>query len=296
MLTIQQITEKLTAMHGVVQSVADADDRQAIVNAMWALLPAISSGTAPLPPLPTPTPTPTPTPATKTPLYPSSVVGTDFDFITAADPSAFVALSYVGAMQFEMPDKRGGPLFQQAYVFNATFSGGNGRSGTGIKIACSNLFGSQAAAQTDAMRYTSRLGKLPDLYRRNINHIVVHTGGVNPAGTTAFAEDQGHFFCIYSENATVRIGTHDLEETFFHEASHASIQVDHINSAQWLAAVAADNAFITAYASTDPQEDFAESALFAYTMKYHPERFPEPDRTNIKNQIPNRIAFFATIF
>lgn len=318
MPTKQEIIAKVTAMHGVVKSIAVAVDElngemnsiseeigrlQAIIDgggtvdltdldakvvevsaAISALLPAIQANGGPPPPPPGPA---------KPPLYPSSVTGTDFDYITDADPNAFVALAYLGSMQFEMPDKRGGPLFQQAYVFNATFTGGNGRDGTGIKIACSNLFGSQSAAQTDAMRYTSRLGKLPSLYRRNINHIVVHTGGVDPAGTTAFAEDQGHFFVIYSENATVRIGTHDLEETFFHESSHAAIQVDHLTSAEWLAAVAADNAFITNYASTDEQEDFAESALFAYTMIHHPERFPEPDRTNIATQIPNRIEFFA---
>lgn len=291
MLTIQEITEKLTAMHGIVKPIASAADRQTIVFAMVALLPSMTDGTA----LPIPTPIPTPGPV-KVPLYPSSVTGTDWDFITDADPNAFLALTFVGLQDFEMPDKRGGsPLVQKAYVFNATFSGGNGRSGTGIKIACSNLFGSEAAAKTDAMRYISRLGRLPSLYRRNINHIVVHKGGVNPAGTTAFAEDKGHFFVIYSENATLRISTNDLEETFFHEGTHASIQVDHVDGAPWKAAVAADNAFITDYASTDPQEDFAESALFSYTAIHHPERFPTGVLDKVKAQIPNRIKFFESL-
>lgn len=224
------------------------------------------------------------------PLYRSSVVGTDFDFITESDPNAFQRLEYVGFEEFEMPDKRktGEPIIQSAYVFNAYFN-----DGTKIGIALDKAFGSRHAAEQDAMRYTPRLGKLPSLYRRNIRHIVVHMGGVD---TTAFAEDKGHFFTIYSDNATKRIATHDLEETFFHEGTHASIQADYLDGAAWTKAKAADNAYITDYAAKNAQEDFAESALFAYTLIYHPERIPAPDRAKIEKQIPNRIAFFKNVY
>lgn len=237
----------------------------------------------------TPPAVPPPT-GEKTPLYTSSVVGTDFDFITDADPDAFQSLAFVALKPFEMPDKRPnpGPLIENAYVFEASFS-----DGTKVLIAEDRDFGSEAAARTDAMRYTSRLGKLPKLYREKIKHVVVHMGGDD---YTSFAEDNGHFFAIYSGNATKRIDTHDLEETFFHEASHASIQVDHLTSAAWLAAKAADNAFITNYAKTNAQEDWSESALFAYTIIKHPERFPADERAKIEAQISNRIAFFRTIF
>ena len=224
------------------------------------------------------------------PLYRSSVVGTDFDFITESDPNAFDRLEYLGFVEFEMPDKRKtvGPLVQNAYVFNAHFT-----DGTKIGIALDKDFGSQRAAEQDAMRYTPRLGRLPSLYRQSIKHIVVHMGGVD---TTAFAEDKGHFFTIYSDNATKRISTHDLEETFFHEGTHASIQADYLDSAAWTKAKAADNAHITDYAAKNAQEDFAESALFAYTLIHHPERIPAPDRAQIEKQIPNRIAFFRKVY
>ena len=227
---------------------------------------------------------------TKAPIYGSSVVGTDFDFITDADPSAFTRLEYVGFQKFEMPDKResGEPLVQDAYLFNAHFS-----DGTKVGIALDKDFGSRQAAEHDARRYTSPLGKLPSLYRRNLKHVVVHTGG---ADTTSFAEDRGHFFVIYSDNATKRIGTHDLEETFFHEGTHASIQAKYIGETAWQEARKADNAYITRYAKTDDQEDFAESALFAYTLINHPERLPAAERDRIEKQIPNRIAFFRSVF
>ena len=224
------------------------------------------------------------------PLYRSSVVGTDFDFITDADPSAFDRLEYVGFRNFEMPDKRGGsePLVQNAYVFDAYF-----HDGTKVGLAMDEEIRSRQAAEQDAMRFTPRLGKLPSLYRRKLKHVVIHKGGVD---TTAFAEDKGRFFIVYSDNATKRIATHDLEETLFHEATHASIQVEHLTGASWEKAKALDNAYITEYAKTEGGEDFAESALFAYTLIRHPERFPAAERARIEKQIPNRIAFFRTVY
>lgn len=224
------------------------------------------------------------------PLYRSSVVGTDFDFITESDPSAFERLEYVGLKDFEMPDKRGTgePLIQEAYVFDAYFN-----DGTKVGIALDKDFGSRQAAEQDATRYTPRLGKLPSLYRQNLRHIVVHKGG---ADTTAFAEDKGHFFVIYSDNATKRIATHDLEETFFHEGTHASIQVRHLGGTAWKNAKAPPNAYITEYAKTEDQEDFAESALFAYTLIYHPDRFPAAERAKIEKQIPARLEFFRNVY
>jgi hypothetical protein len=223
-------------------------------------------------------------------LYKSSVVGTDFDFITENDPSSFERLEFLGFMEFEMPDKRGTgePLLQNAYVFKAYFD-----DGTKIDIALDRDFGSEQAAQQDAMRYAPRLGKLPSLYRRKLKHVVVHKGGID---TTAFAEDKGHFFVAYSDNATKRIGTNDLEETFFHEGTHASIQETYLAGAAWKNAKALDQVHITKYAMTSDQEDFAESALFAYTLIYHPERIPETERAKIQKQIPHRIAFFRSVY
>lgn len=223
-------------------------------------------------------------------LYRSSVVGTDFDFITETDPNAFERVEYVGFNEFEMPDKRGAnePLVQPAYVFKAVF-----KDGTAVDFALDEDFGSREAAEKDVMRYMPRMGKLPSLYRRKIKHVVVHTGG---ADTTSFAEDKGHFFVIYSDNATKRIATHDLEETFFHEGTHASIQIDQLAGQAWTRAVSRDGAYVTEYAKTDAQEDFAESALFAYTLIHHPERFPPAERAKIEKQIPNRIAFFKQVY
>jgi len=56
--------------------------------------------------------------------YDSSVVGTDFDVITADDPSSFKSLTFLKFARAEMPDKRAddAPLFQQAFIFEASFA------------------------------------------------------------------------------------------------------------------------------------------------------------------------------
>jgi hypothetical protein len=110
----------------------------------------------------------------------------------------------------------------------------------------------------------------------------------------------------------VRIANNDLEETFFHESVHASIQVHGSDDSltiddfsvlvdpAWIAAVNADGSagYITEYAedNSGAGEDLAEHALFAWTIIFHPERLPEPDRTYIEFKISHRIAYFRSLF
>jgi len=220
-------------------------------------------------------------------LYPSSVVGTEFDYITDKDPDTFKSLEFKGKGPEEMPDKSGdAPLIQEAYRFDATFS-----DGTKIRLNVDADFESEGAAKKEALRYTPRLGKLPTSLRRGVERVVVHKG--NP-DTTAFS-DRG-LIVVYSANATKRISTHDLEETIFHESVHAAWDGLHAKSKGWLAAQRSDGKFITRYARKNPKgEDLAESALFAFTLIHHPERIPAPDAKKIRAAIPARIAFVKTL-
>lgn len=243
-------------------------------------------------------------------LYSTTVAGVTFDLITEADPDASTGFSYLGFLPRDFPSVGTADCF----VFRATF----GDCGPiELYMASSNqpnpvdgsYYANSTDAQVDVEKYVPRLGRLPLIYRRNIDHMIGYGGdGTDQTSEVLSAEDAGHFFKIYADRANTRIAQNHLEESFFHEGTHASIQThgandaltdddfDYLASAGWAAAKAADNAYITTYATTADQEDFAESALFAYAMTFHPERFPEPDRTDIANQIPNRIAFFAPIF
>ena len=222
------------------------------------------------------------------PLYPSSVVGTDFDFILESDPDVFAALDYTGKGHPEMPDKtsRSAPLRKPAFTFVSRY-----RDGTSIALAIDAEFKTEAEARQEALRYTPRLGKLPTSLRRGVDRVVVHKGG---ADATAFS-DVG-LIVLYSANATRRIGTHDLEETVFHESVHAAWDKAHAASPEWRAAQKGDGRFVTEYARKNPDgEDLAESALFAYALLHHPERIPQEEAARIRRAIPARIAFVATL-
>lgn len=222
------------------------------------------------------------------PLYKSSVVGTDFDFIQESDPDTFVDLRSLGQGMAEMPDKtnKSAPLRQPAFLFVAKF-----RDGTSIGMAVDIRFETEEQARKEALRYPPRLGKLPTVLRRGVKRVVIHKGGED---ATAFS-DAG-LIVLYSDNATKRMGTHDLEETVFHESVHAAWDKEHSASPGWLAAQKQDGCFLTEYARKNPtREDLAESALFAYTLLHHPERIPKEDAARIRRAIPARMGFVETL-
>lgn len=221
-------------------------------------------------------------------LYPSSVVGTDFDFIQDKDPDTFVALEYKGEGKPEMPDKRddSAELHKPAHLFKSSYS-----DGTSVALMISADFKTADEARQEALRYTPRLGKLPTALRQGVRRVVVHKGGED---TTAFS-DVG-LIVLYSENATKRISTHDLEETVFHESVHAAWDAAHAESPEWLKAQKEDGRFVTAYARKNPDgEDLAESALFAYTLLHHPDRIAKAEAKKIRRAIPARIDYVAKL-
>ncbi len=133
------------------------------------------------------------------PLFPNSVVSNDIDFILDTDPDAFTSLTFIGLDDMEIPGN-GDELFDEdTFVFEATFS--NGKV-TGIW--CHSSFGTQGSAQEYADKLCPRLGKLPFVQRDMLDHVCINTGN-----HTAFAETQGHFFVLYSENMDACISTHD---------------------------------------------------------------------------------------
>lgn len=224
-------------------------------------------------------------PCAAAPLYPNSVVSNDIDFIQADDPSTFGCFAFTGQSTQEMPDKRGGDLFAPAFTFQARFT-----DGSNVDIWAHADLGQDTAAQISE-QIASHLGRLPYVLRANLDHIVLHKGN-----ETAFAEDQAAFFVLYSDNVKSRIGTHDLEETLFHESMHAVLQTKLLNEG-WRDAVAADNAFITDYAQSDPGgEDIAESGLFGFTYLRNPERLPAHVTTALPDVMPNRLDLLKQAF
>jgi hypothetical protein len=220
------------------------------------------------------------------PLYPSSVVGTDFDFIRESDPSVWDKATFMKKDKAEMPDKTtDGELFHESYQFQATY-----KDQIKVHIAVHHRVGSESEARKYVDLAAVRLGRIPHILRKGVERIVINVGDA-----TAFS-DRG-LIVLYTENMAKRISTHDLEETIFHESVHATWDSEHAGSDGWKAAQKSDKGFITDYASRQPgREDLAESALFAVTLVHHPDRIPKEASQQIRAQIPARIAYVEKLF
>ena len=222
------------------------------------------------------------------PIFPNSVVSNELDFIEADDPGVFACIRFEGNIRAEMPDKRDDELFVDGvFSWSAQF-----RDGTAVGIWVHPDAGSRSMARKLAIQVAEPLGKLPTIMRSRLDHVVIHKGN-----ETAFAEDRGRFFVLYSDNMAIRLRNHDLEETVFHESVHATLDHPFSASADWKKAQRADGDFVTDYARENPdKEDMAESALFAWTLLVHPGRLPKSVEERLGTIMPNRLEFFRKTF
>lgn len=228
---------------------------------------------------------PTP-PVPIAPIFENSVASNDIDFITRDDLTTYQSLAFDGQSRQEMPSVFRDDLFlDETFVFTASFS-----DGETLPIWVDPGVGDQDTANGLAETVALRVGQLPDTMRTGLGHIVLNTGD-----SAATEESAGGFFILYEDNIATRLSDNDLSETVFHESAHVSLQPIWLDSPEWQAAVAADPGFITNYAMTDPAEDFAESALFAYTYATNPERLPDNVRLAVEVLMPNRAAFFEMV-
>ena len=170
------------------------------------------------------------------PIFPNSIVSNDLEFITREDEHTFRCLSFTGRERREMPDKRSDQLFaDDSFIFTAQYG-----DRAGLEIWAHPDFGTVENAQQHVEMIVEPLGRLPNFMRQRLSHVVLHQGD-----ETAFAEDRGHFFVLYSENVKKRIRSHDIEETIFHESVHATLDDDYSASAGWTEAQKSDGAYIT---------------------------------------------------
>lgn len=215
----------------------------------------------------------------------SDTAGTVFDIIQKSDPSTFSCMDAEGRGMRQIWDKRvdGEPVVN-AYLFMARYS-----DGSNIEIAINPEFGTQAAALTEALRYARPLGQLPTSLRAGINTFSVH------GGRRGFHAGTGGIV-VYAETTDNRLGYNHLEESIFHESVHASWDAQHRLSEDWVAAQGADGRFLTGYGMRSPErEDLAETALFAYAILHHPDRFPPVDTEDTRAAVPARMAYIEAL-
>ena len=226
--------------------------------------------------------------AVEQPFFINSIVSNDIDFIHASDPTVESTLKYLGTSRREMPDKRNDFLFDDsAHVFVMQFA-----DGADVEIHVHSDFENFREVERYPDLLKGPIGKLPPEMRNTLSHVVIHKGN-----EVAFSEHLGHFFVLYSQNVETRIKNGDLEETVFHESVHATLDHKYRESTEWIEAQKTDGIFVTNYGADNPEsEDFAESALFAYTSYTYPNRLPLNLQRWLKDNVPNRMAYFDELF
>lgn len=215
-----------------------------------------------------------------------STADTVFDIIEADDPSSFRCLTDIGRGARQIWDKRvdGEPVVE-AFLFTADYS-----DGASIEIAVNPEFATLDKARAEAMRHAIPLGRLPSMLRAGIGRFSIH------GGNEGFHAGKGQIV-VYSERSTRRIAQAHLEESLFHEAVHATLDDEHRTAAAWQEAQRRDGGFLTSYAQATPdREDLAETALFAFALLHHPDRFPPVDTQTVREAVPNRLAYIAQLF
>ena len=215
-----------------------------------------------------------------------STVDTVFDIIHTSDPNTFACLEYSGRGDRQIWDKRvdNEPIVN-AFLFVARYD-----DGTSIEIAINPEYETKENAQAEALRFANPLGQLPTLLRAGIRRLSVHMG------KEGFHAGTGQVV-VYSGYADDRLRSNHLEESLFHESVHASLDEDHRLSGAWREAQVSDGRFLTSYAQKSPErEDLAETALFAYAIFHHPERFPPEDTADTMRAVPNRIEYIKRLF
>ncbi len=228
------------------------------------------------------------------PLY-SGTLFVSPDILDDSDPSLFVSLEKISDEQRRMFDRRngmnesygGGKWIETVpFLFIAYFS-----DGQEIELQVNKEFENAYAAQEVALPYLNAIGKLPLLFRKDVETIWLHKG------TKGFGGGNNNLL-IHHGRGLEYMQDGLLEEAFLHEASHTSLDREHASSKGWLAAVQADGGnFISDYAKEYPQgEDIAETFPICFAVQYKPERLKKSDIEKIKKSIPNRLAYCNKVF
>ncbi|MCH2508620.1 MAG: hypothetical protein MK035_09160 [Dehalococcoidia bacterium] len=233
----------------------------------------------------TPAPTqvpPTPTVVfTSTPPYKGTLwIPNTSEIINESDPTSFNTLTKISDDTRRMFDRRNGWITVTPFLFHATFT-----DGKIIEVQVNPEFESVETAREIALMYVGPIGRLPTILLQDVETIWIHKGN-EPFG------GGNNNLLIHHKQGLEYMEYGNLEEAFFHEACHTSLDAYHYNNS-WEAAQKADGSFISTYARDYPtQEDVAESFPMYYALRYKSSRIPQALKDTIIKTIPNRIIYF----
>ncbi len=148
---------------------------------------------------------------------------------------------------------------------------------------------------TEARHIAEVIGRLPALYRRSIRVISLDAGYSHPGANRD--RQTVHFYTRYNDKMN---SYGSIEEIYLHEAGHL-LEDEYATTACWRNAQKSDGEFISVYAASDAGsgivddpsgpggEDFAETLVAYFALRWRPDRISAADRRTIQATIPARI-------
>ena len=178
-----------------------------------------------------------------------------------------------------MPGDRGSAQRSKVHVRGS-------RPGSACTSSTTTRGVARAAARAEVDRFAPALGRVPTFMMAG-----AETAEIS-AGDERFAGGSGTF-TIHTGRGQDLVSGGYLEEVFFHEAAHVTLDHLHSGTPAWVAAQEADGVFISTYALDYPRgEDVAESSLAWFAARRRAERLAEADRAAILTSIPSRLTYF----
>ena len=207
----------------------------------------------------------------------------DPDVITPSDPSSLIDVTYAGRGERTMFDRRPADwVVLDAYLFNARFD-----DGLSSEVQVNPEFGSVLAARVAANKYARMIGQLPTVLRNDVETVWIHKG------EELWGGGNDNILIHVDQYVHSPVFRDFEEEALIHEGGHTSLDAEHADAPDWLAARMADGGFISTYARDNPtQEDIAESILPWLAVRYRSDRISGADEQKILSAIPNRLAYF----
>ena len=207
-----------------------------------------------------------------------ATTNTFLQVIEHSDPTRLASITYAGrgerGVSVEVSETW---ITINAYLFDVRYGG------QVVEFRVNPEFGSREAAQAEVETFAHALGQMPAVLMPGIKHVVIHDGEGRWHASLALG-----YIVIYP-----KMYPDGNEETFVHEATHATLDLAHKDSPGWRAAQEADGVFISNYARDNPDsEDVAESFLAWFAVRYQSERLTIAEIISILRTIPIRLIYF----
>lgn len=180
-------------------------------------------------------------------------------------------------------------LYSEFYIFQASYLAG---SNIEIQVSYDNGDRSWHDAYLKALQYANKFGYIAPALRKPTHSITIHN---NYSGLRGGSNN----IIIFEERGAEHIKLGSIEEALFHEATHnyfndIVFKKDNPQYQLWKQAQQKDNNYISYYAKNNDYEDFAESLIAYYAVKYKNQRIGNL-QNDVFEAIPNRMYYFESL-